>query len=94
MEIKPCPFCGGEIDERGGTCNYEKKIMTLDLKCKECGTIFKFKSKWANNPYQEAIEAWGERAENEELRFTRQFIVDHGLQYELLNAWEARADNG
>ena len=25
MELKPCPFCGGEIDERGGRCNYEKQ---------------------------------------------------------------------
>ena len=28
-ELKPCPFCGGEIDERGGQCNYGKRIMTL-----------------------------------------------------------------
>ena len=25
-ELKPCPFCGGEIEERGGQCNYGKKI--------------------------------------------------------------------
>ena len=33
--LKACPFCGGEIDERGVLCNYDKKIMTLDLKCKK-----------------------------------------------------------
>ena len=55
-DLKPCPFCGGEIDTRGGQCNYGKKIMTLDLNCKQCGTIFKFKSKWQVNPYTEAIE--------------------------------------
>lgn len=27
-DLKPCPFCGGEIEERGGQCNYGKKIMT------------------------------------------------------------------
>ncbi len=43
--LKPCPFCGGEIEERGGQCNYGKKIMTLDLMCRKCGTLFKFKSK-------------------------------------------------
>ena len=30
-DLRPCPFCGGEIEERGGQCNYGKKIMTLDL---------------------------------------------------------------
>ena len=60
-ELKPCPFCGGEIDERGGQCNYGKRIMTLDLKCDKCGTIFKFKSNWLVNPYSEAIEAWNRR---------------------------------
>lgn len=60
-----CPFCGGEIDERGGQCNYGKKIMTLDLKCKQCGTIFKFKSKWQENPYKEAIDAFNRRVREE-----------------------------
>ena len=43
--LKPltCPFCGGTMDERGGQCNYNKKIMTIDLKCKQCETIIKFK---------------------------------------------------
>jgi hypothetical protein len=27
------------------------------------------------------------------LLFTRQFILDKGLQYELLKAWNGRADN-
>lgn len=51
-----CPFCGGEMDERGGQCNYNKKTMTIDLKCKQCETIIKFKTKWQENPYKEAIE--------------------------------------
>lgn len=65
-ELKHCPFCGGEIEERGGLCNYAKEIMTLDLKCKRCGTVFKFKSKWIVNPFREAIEAWNRRAGDEE----------------------------
>lgn len=63
-ELKPCPFCGGEIDERGGQCNYGKKIITLDFKCKKCGALFKFKSKWEIDPYLEAVEAWNRRDEN------------------------------
>ena len=30
-ELKPCPFCGGEVEERGGQCNYGKKNMTLSI---------------------------------------------------------------
>ena len=60
-ELKSCPFCGGEIEERGGQYNYGKKTMTLDLKCKQCETIFKFKSKWNENPYQEAVAAFNRR---------------------------------
>ena len=28
IELKPCPFCGGEIDERGGQCNYGKRMQS------------------------------------------------------------------
>ena len=62
-ELKPCPFCGGEVEERGGSCNYGKHTMTLDIKCGECGTIFKFKSNWKLNPIPEAIEAWNRRSQ-------------------------------
>ena len=49
------------MDERGGQCNYNKKIMTIDLKCKQCETIIKFKTKWKDNPYEEAIKAFNHR---------------------------------
>ena len=65
-DLKPCPFCGGEIEERGAQCNYGKKIMTLDLMCKKCGTLFKFKSKWIEIPYREAVEYWNRRAGEED----------------------------
>lgn len=65
-ELKPCPFCGGEICENGVRCNYGKKTTVLDLLCKNCGTIFKFKSKWSVNPYVDAIEAWNRRADDGE----------------------------
>ncbi len=60
-DLKYCPFCGGEVEERGGTCNFGKKIMTLDVKCKKCETTFKFKHKWVLNPYVETVEAWNRR---------------------------------
>lgn len=61
-----CPFCNGEMDERGGQCNYNKKTMMIDLKCKQCETVIKFKTKWQENPYREAIEAFNSRAGREE----------------------------
>lgn len=62
-DFKPltCPFCGGEMNERGGQCNYNKKTMIMDLKCKKCETVIKFKTKWKENPYREAIEAFNRR---------------------------------
>ncbi len=59
--LKPCPFCGGDVEERGGSCNYGKHVFTLDLKCKKCETAFKFKSKWIENPYAETVKAWNRR---------------------------------
>lgn len=35
--------------------------MTLDVKCHKCETTFKFKQKWALNPYVETVEAWNWR---------------------------------
>lgn len=60
-ELKPCPFCGGEIVNTSGCANNRTKIMTLNNKCLKCGTTFSFKAKFTNNPYGEAIEAWNRR---------------------------------
>ena len=65
IDLKPCPFCGVEVEEHGGLCNYGKHIMTLDLKCKGCGTTFKFKAKWSSDPYNETYEAWNRRKNND-----------------------------
>lgn len=57
-ELKPCPFCGGEVEETGGSCNFGKKIMTLNVKCRKCGTSVALKTAWNTNAYLEAVEAW------------------------------------
>ena len=41
-----------------------------------------------------AVEIWNKRAENEELKFTRQFIHEHGLEFELASAWDRRVEDG
>lgn len=57
-ELKPCPFCGGEVEETGGSCNFGKKIMTLNVKCRKCGTSVALKTAWNTNAHIEAVEAW------------------------------------
>lgn len=64
-ELKPCPFCGGEVEETGGSCNFGKKIMTLNVKCRKCGTSVALKTAWKTNAYLEAVEAWNRRADND-----------------------------
>lgn len=63
VELKPCPFCGGEID--GPTfvqCNYGKKFITHGLICTKCKTGFKLRVPFTDKPYTEAIKAWNRRA--------------------------------
>ena len=59
--LKPCPFCGGEVEETGGSCNFGKKIMTLNVKCRKCGTSVSLKTAWNTNAYLESVEAWNRR---------------------------------
>ena len=66
-DLKPCPFCGGEIEERGGQCNYGKKIMPLNIKRSKCGTSVAMKPAWNTNAYLDAVEAWNRRAGEEEV---------------------------
>lgn len=47
--LKPCPFCGGKVEETGGSCNFGKKIMTLNVKCRKCGTSVALKTAWNTN---------------------------------------------
>ena len=62
QKLKPCPFCGGEIDGPNFVqCNYGKKIITLGLTCKKCKTGFKFRAAFVEDPYTEAREAWNRR---------------------------------
>lgn len=82
-ELKPCPFCGGEAKVSLILGNY-------GVACTKCqGSVL-------NIPYQtrnQAIKAWNKRAESEELKFTRQFIHEHGLEFALASAWSRRAED-
>lgn len=60
-ELKPCVWCGGEVIEEGGTVNYQKKVITLRVRCSGCGTKVQFRCRFEDNPRAEAIEAWNRR---------------------------------
>lgn len=91
MELKRCPFCGGEafLEPYKARKGYEASIQCNQCLC-SMGTITYDDEEKA---VEVVSEAWNRRTENEELCFTWQFIVDRGLLYELLNEWEARSDN-
>ena len=38
-ELKPCPFCGGEVEETGGSCNFGKKDYDAQCKVQEMRDI-------------------------------------------------------
>lgn len=89
-ELKPCPFCGS--DDVG--CWTTSAILPNGkhphfVRCDNC---------WATSnsccSTEEAIEAWNRRAESEELKFTRQFIHEHGLDFALASAWEKEKKDG
>lgn len=52
MELKPCPFCGGEVVRVRG-------FMALNFfKCKKCGAVVSFDNDYYNNHPDEAVKAW------------------------------------
>ena len=86
-ELKPCPFCGGKkIME----CRHKSPAMAIryTVKCLDC------MGEMTRTAPHKAREAWNNRAESEELKFTRDFIHEHGLEFELASAWERRKKDG
>lgn len=84
MELKPCPFCGGEphITIRPSEDHTGVKCY---IRCRRCDA-----RSGRHKSAEFAQKAWNKRAENEELKFVRGFIHDHGLEFALLSAWNRR----
>lgn len=68
IELKPCPFCGGE----GG---YANGGFGFIVKCRKCGSRID-----VQNTTEEAVEAWNTRpledAKDEEIRRLRNVLED------------------
>lgn len=93
-ELRSCPFCGGEVDLTNCTASTGKHVAKGTYVCKECDAKFTLKTTYHDFPMATLNNAWNTRVENEELRFTRAFIHDHGLEFALASAWERRKKDG
>ena len=90
-ELKPCPFCGGGAVVVQTRYRHGEEYFFVKCNNKDCPVI---PETYENTEMKDAIEAWNGRAENEELKFTRQFIHEHGLDFALASAWKGRAEDG
>ena len=71
IELKPCPFCGGEAKFRHiGKGTYRDKLGVL-VRCKNCGASTEIFYPLSMTSYetrkQNVIEAWNRRVENEKV---------------------------
>ena len=59
-KLKPCPFCGGEVDRITGFGNFKH------FRCqnKGCGAIVSFDNRLCNTNSKKASEYFNRRAEN------------------------------
>ena len=80
-ELKPCPWCGGNV-----TLCYGVDSYTYFYRCSKCSASIHLYYAVKD----EAIDGWNKRATDEELEFTRQYIHDQGLEWDLLSKWNER----
>lgn len=59
--LKPCPFCGGEVEEVSFSVNGGKQIITGTLQCRKCLARFKIKAKFTDSPITAFDDAWNHR---------------------------------
>lgn len=63
VELKPCPFCGGEAEtheehtDNGGVEMYYREYHNYTVQCKECGA--NITNCWGG--MEQVIKQWNER---------------------------------
>lgn len=93
IDLKPCPFCGGEAKP---LVRKQKGKKQVSIKCKTCNArsgaiVLEVWEESAPTVY-EVARYWNRRADKE-LIFTRAFIHEHGLDFALASEWNRRADD-
>lgn len=84
-ELKPCPFCGCDLEYAGDAYKHPINDCFLANVDDVCGYV---------TVYGYEQEKWNRRAESKEMRFTREFIHEHGLDFALASAWKGRTEDG
>lgn len=69
IELKPCPFCGGAIDEYNLEVEYGL-VARLNVRCGSCGVDFEIRSSktYSDNRriyIKSAVDIWNRRAGND-----------------------------
>ena len=62
IELKPCPFCGGEAEYFDERIYIMNNAFLMGVKCKKCGGAI-FDSDKAHCP-NDVFNAWNRRADN------------------------------
>lgn len=73
IELKPCPFCGGEV-ELSSISDYEGYYFDLAVTCNGCGVDVVFDTEincpkvedFPEETVRKAIEKWNRRATNDQ----------------------------
>ena len=87
-ELKPCPLCGSEDVGIGfERLQFGGKVRRFVI-CNKCGG----RTRNFTNRHG-ATDTWNRRSESKELKFTRQFIHEHGLEFALAEAWNRGVNN-
>lgn len=77
VELKSCPFCGGQATMREYSCGHGGNgefSASYEVKCSECGIKFNRESRFrlingqsvfSVNGYDECVEAWNRRTKDD-----------------------------